>query len=113
MPSISIDDIKWTPEGLYVKPIVNPENLSDEVTIKYECSGKLLEVHNSDAGSQTDSSPLHEVFYIPGEAHVLKKFKFQHPADLKVTATFNSGFTNDTRKQIPVALGKIYNHFGK
>ena len=113
MPSISIDDIEWKPKGLYVKPKVSHENLSDEVTIKYECSGKLLEVHSSDAGSQTASSPLHEVRYIPGETHVLKKFKFQHRAELKVTATYNGRFTVDTGKEIPVAPGKIYNHFGK
>ena len=99
VPSVSIEDIKWTPGGLSVQTKV--ENFDQQnVKIQYECRGDQV-----DAGSGiTVGNQFHKFSNLP---HVLK-IKWQETLKyIRVTARDDHGNTATCEAEIPRTPGKM------
>ena len=99
VPSIVINDIKWTPEGLSVQPKVDGNFDLQNVKIKYKCGDE-----QPDAGSAPDAENNYS--NLP---HILK-IKWQKNLRLLATATNIYGNTATCEADIPDTPGKIDIH---
>ena len=104
-PSITIDAITWTHEGLEVQPKIHNFDQPDLVKIKYECGGEQLAA-NTDAQKQTVHSHLLSYSYLD-RRHVLKNIKRQGILTATATAKDNQEKTATCEKVLPPYSGKI------
>ena len=98
MSSISIDDIKWTPSGLSVKPKVENFDLQN-VKIKYVCGDEQL-----DAGSGPNAE--NPISYNYSNCPHILKIKWQETLTcVRATATDNHGNVATCEADIPNTPG--------
>ena len=115
--SVSIDDIKWTPEGLSIQPKVEGNFDLQNVKIKYKCGDEQLDAGSSSADAAESTAFADDAestfSFFPNCLHVLKITWQETLKRVRATATDDHGNTATCTENIPKTPGKAIHGMSK